>query len=161
MRSSKSNQAILSHWSLSIPPENIRKTWWNLRFFMISGFIEIVEWNELMTLVQSISSCHLIHDFSEVSRILYRGRNIFTTDRKYLWLFVKIFPAGIYLLKVNNWNTRTRCEICSKLTIKTPKRHYWSRSGVFIVNCEHISHLVLVFLNAGWISDILRPENNN
>ena len=33
-----------------------------------------------------------------------------------------INPAGIYLLKVNNRNTRTRCEICSKLTIKTPKR---------------------------------------
>ena len=29
-------------------------------------------------------------------------------------------PAGIYLLKVNNTNTKTRCEICSKLTIKTP-----------------------------------------
>ena len=28
-----------------------------------------------------------------------------------------IFPAGIYLLKVNNRNTRTRCEICSKLNI--------------------------------------------
>ena len=25
-------------------------------------------------------------------------------------------PAGIYLLKVNNRNTRTSCEICSKLT---------------------------------------------
>ena len=31
-------------------------------------------------------------------------------------------PAGIYLLKVNNRNTRTRCEICSKLTIKTLER---------------------------------------
>ena len=28
-------------------------------------------------------------------------------------------PAGIYLLKVNNRNTRTRCEISLKLTIKT------------------------------------------
>ena len=28
-------------------------------------------------------------------------------------------PGGIYLFKVNNRNTRTRCEICSKLTIKT------------------------------------------
>ena len=28
------------------------------------------------------------------------------------------FSAGIYHLKVNNRNTRTRCEICSKLTIK-------------------------------------------
>ena len=31
-------------------------------------------------------------------------------------------PVDIYLLKVNNTNTRTRCEICSKLTIKTPER---------------------------------------
>ena len=33
-------------------------------------------------------------------------------------------PSGIYLLKVNNRNTRTRCEICSKLTIKTPERRW-------------------------------------
>ena len=51
-------------------------------------------------------------------------------------------PAGIYLLKVNNINTRTRCEICSKLTIKTPEQR-WRRSGVFTDNFEHISHLVL------------------
>ena len=31
------------------------------------------------------------------------------------------YPAGTYLLKVNNRNTRVRCEICSKLTIKTPE----------------------------------------
>ena len=56
------------------------------------------------------------------------------------------YPAGIYLFKVNNRNTRTRCEICSKLTINTLERRQWRRSGVFIVNFEHISHLVLVFL---------------
>ena len=50
------------------------------------------------------------------------------------------------MFKANNWNTRTRCEICSKLTIKTPERHQWRRSGVFIVNFQHISNLVLVFL---------------
>ena len=33
-----------------------------------------------------------------------------------------ILPVGIYLLRVNNRNTRTSCEICSKLTIKTPER---------------------------------------
>ena len=37
-------------------------------------------------------------------------------------------------------NTRRRCELCSKLAIKT-----W-RPGVFIVNFEHISYLFLVFL---------------
>ena len=51
-------------------------------------------------------------------------------------------PIGSYMFKVNNRNTRTRCEIYSKLTIKTPER----RSGAFIMNFEHISHLVLVFL---------------
>ena len=56
------------------------------------------------------------------------------------------YPAGIYLFKVNNRNTRTRCGMCSKLTIKTSERRHWRRSGVFIVNFEHISHLVLVFL---------------
>ena len=55
-------------------------------------------------------------------------------------------PASIYLLKVKNRNTKTRCEICSKLTIKTPEQRQWRRSDVFIGNFEHISHLVLVFL---------------
>ena len=64
------------------------------------------------------------------------------------WEKLKNIPVGIYLLKVNNRNTNTRCEICSKLTIKTPERHHWRRSGDFIVNFEHllISHLVLMFL---------------
>ena len=31
-------------------------------------------------------------------------------------------PASNYMFKVNNRNTRTRCQICSKLTIKTPER---------------------------------------
>ena len=30
-------------------------------------------------------------------------------------------PAGNYMVKVNNRNTRTRCEKCSKLTLKTPE----------------------------------------
>ena len=55
-------------------------------------------------------------------------------------------PASNYMFKVNNRNTRTRCEICSKLTIKTPERRHWGRSGVFIVNFEHILHLALEFL---------------
>ena len=32
-----------------------------------------------------------------------------------------------------------RCELCSKLTIKTPQRRHWRRSGVYIVNFEYIS----------------------
>ena len=51
-----------------------------------------------------------------------------------------------YMFKVNNRNTRTRCGICSKLTIKTPERRQRRRSGVFIVNFDYISHLALVLL---------------
>ena len=58
----------------------------------------------------------------------------------------KCYPVGIYLLQVNNRNTKAWCKICSKLTIKTLERCHWRRSGVFILNFEHISHLVLVFL---------------
>ena len=38
------------------------------------------------------------------------------------------------MFKVNSRKTRTRFEICSKLTIRTP----------FIVDFEHISHLASV-----------------
>ena len=66
-----------------------------------------------------------------------------------------ISPAGNYILKVNNRNTRKRCEICSKLTIKTP--------DAFIVNFEHIVHLVSIVhrvsivkseqVSSGWEAD--------
>ena len=46
------------------------------------------------------------------------------------------FPVGIYLLKVNNRNTRKTCEICSKL--------FTPCSSVSIVNFEHVI--------AGWVN---------
>ena len=50
------------------------------------------------------------------------------------------------MFEVNNKNTRTRCEICSNLTLKTPEPCHWRRSGVFIVDFEQISHFALGFL---------------
>ena len=58
-------------------------------------------------------------------------------------------PVSNYLLKVNR-NTRPRGEIHSKLTVMTPEQGQGHCSGVFIVNFEHISHLVLVFLIANF-----------
>ena len=40
-------------------------------------------------------------------------------------LYTEPFLVDIYLSKVNDRNTRKRCEICWKLTIKTPERHPW------------------------------------
>ena len=55
--------------------------------------------------------------------------------------------SGIYLIKVNNRNTRTRCEICSKLTIMTSNvvlvslllalNIFPTLLQCFIVNIEH------------------------
>ena len=55
---------------------------------------------------------------------------------------MSVYSASIYLAKVNCGNTSIMCKICSKLTLKAPKQ---SHSGVFIVNFQNISHIVLVF----------------
>ena len=70
--------------------------------------------------------------------------------------------TGIYLLKVKNRNTRTRCEIYSTLTIKTAERRHWRGSAIFIVKYAefgHISHLcssvsIVNFEHAivGWVT---------
>ena len=57
-----------------------------------------------------------------------------------------MFPAFPSLRKVNDKTTRTMCEIYSVLTIKTPHRRQWRRFRVFVVNFEHISHLVMFLL---------------
>ena len=41
------------------------------------------------------------------------------------------YQVNIYLSKVNNKNTGKKCEICSKLTIKTLEERHWR---VFIVH---------------------------
>ena len=53
-----------------------------------------------------------------------------------------IYPANIYLFKVNNRSTRKRREICSKL-LKTPEWRQWCRSGVFIVDFQQ--------MNVSWV----------
>ena len=65
------------------------------------------------------------------------------------------FPAGIYLFKVNKRNTKTRCEICSKLKIKTPERGHWRLGNAIkklnkLINAD-LKHLVNC-LNANKIS---------
>ena len=38
--------------------------------------------------------------------------------------YYEYIPISIYLSKVNNKNSRTICEICSKLKMKTPEQHH-------------------------------------
>ena len=37
---------------------------------------------------------------------------------------IQHISANSYLFRVNNKNTKGRCEICQKLTMKTPERHH-------------------------------------
>ena len=56
--------------------------------------------------------------------------------QKYIssYFCLKPYPAGSYMFKVNNRNTRTRCEICSKLTIKTLERRHWRVNTGWVIN---------------------------
>ena len=40
---------------------------------------------------------------------------------------LKWLPTGIYLLKINNGNTRARRQVCPELTIKTLERRHLRR----------------------------------
>ena len=61
-------------------------------------------------------------------------------------LAIGLHVPGNEVFKVNIKNNRERCEICSKLTIKTLEQTQWRHSGVFTVTFELIPHLALVFL---------------
>ena len=52
------------------------------------------------------------------------------------------------MFKVNYGNYRLICEICSKLSIKTPEQRHWSGFRVFIF--EQIPHINFGKESAGW-----------
>ena len=53
----------------------------------------------------------------------YLNPEIFTAKFCF-WNIFDPLSTIIYLLKINNWYTRKRCEICSKLTVKT-QTSFW------------------------------------
>ena len=63
------------------------------------------------------------------------------TSYKQPLTLAKAFLAGNNIFKINNRNTRTRCEICSKLTIETPER------------CFSTSIATFEQVNAGWLAE--------
>ena len=96
--------------------------------------------NHMINLLRDFSTYHKIIDTQTQFSCKIAGQiSCKQLFRLYQMSYYDTSPVGIYLLKVNHRNTRARCEICSKLTIKTSERRHWRRSGVFIVNFEHIS----------------------
>ena len=80
--------------------------------------------------------CHLPIVFKRNAKFLIGYPSVFLVQ---CGLILAKCPTNIYLFIVNNRDTRKRCEICSKLTIKTPERRQYG--VVFIVNFEHIAYL--------------------
>ena len=66
--------------------------------------------------------------FAILHTLSFNSRKLIGSVQQFMTFYLETFsrenylPAGNYMFKVNNRNTRTRCEICSKLTIKTPER---------------------------------------
>ena len=67
--------------------------------------------------------------------------------RIFLLFLVKHYPANIFLFEVNNRNTRERCEVCSKLTIKTQERRQWTYFTPF----SNVSIVELEQANISWV----------
>ena len=93
------------------------------------------------TCIILISKLSKMIAFRELFLLIYSLREKCPCAKSFWSAFFRIrikwYPAGHYMFKVYNRNTRTRCEICSKLTIKPPERCW---------NFEHISHIVLKLL---------------
>ena len=80
-------------------------------------------------------------------------------EMKALWKFIFI-PADNYMFTVNKRNNR-RCEICPKLTMKTPKWHLVS--WLLTLNIFHTLFWCFYFnfgqLNACWECHICLPKS--
>ena len=88
--------------------------------------------------------CHRNYNESSIPAAVSHIANKHKSTSSTIIFFMTQFPfgpVGIYLFKVNNRNTRTRCQICSKLTIKTPEQRlasltYFAKQFVLVASME-------------------------
>ena len=66
------------------------------------------------------------------------------TDLKFIFSNMRF--GYIQQFEICFLDTKIGCETYSELKMKTPEWTQWHRPDVFIINFEHISHLVLVLL---------------
>ena len=100
--------------------------------------------NIFLTMIELWHCLFLKYRLQEELALFSHSISIYQKIVSRLLAYFRLFAAGIYLVQVNNDNTRTMCEICSNLTIKSPERRYWRRSGVFNINFQQISHIILL-----------------
>ena len=88
---------------------------------------------------QKCSHCLLIFNYPHnlFKHLLFSGVDFAVVN------LIAIYNC-IYFFKVNNKNTRIRCEICSKLAIKTPEWRHCFRTYFSINICFNILQHVLI-----------------
>ena len=65
----------------------------------------------------------------------------------------KILLAGICPFKINNRSTRTRCEICRKLTIKAWEERYTAVSDIVLSSVSLALNRFMQILYKGWLNN--------
>ena len=127
------------HWSLSIPPENIRKSKIFLGYRKRSAIWKV--FNKLFPKVKICSE----NPFGCVNYVwnwIVENVKVFIkkTYFYYNYLNNKWIITCSKSFKVNNRNTRKRCEIYSKLTIKTREQRH-DVALVFLLLTLNIFHI--------------------
>ena len=140
---------ICSQCTLSLPPQGVKKgcignKWVNfihetdgngtLKWVKLSepfSFVMLKKWPNILQKYYGIHNVRFLK-FGQFSKLWMKGLQ--KTKFKSEIFFMPLrnaCPANIYLLQVYNRKTRKKCEICSKLMIKTPERRN-SRHGLYI-----------------------------
>ena len=100
----------------------------SVNFLSSSGFKETFKYYLQIIFNRNLKGAQTVrflHVHLIYIRCIYYFLMFLLDNLLFRWSADYLFPANIYLFKVNNRNTRKRCEICSKLTIKTPERRHW------------------------------------
>ena len=127
--------------------------WWGVNTFHFLRFFEkfILKARRLHLLI-SLLSTFFPKDWKFVKitntkfgKVSLFYHPVFRLEKIWNDIIEALYPAGNYMFKVNNRNTRTRCEVCSKLTIKTLERR---QALLLTLNTLHI--LFLCFCCSLW-----------
>ena len=142
---------LLNNWSLTL-------SWRRPLSYRVES-LEMHMWSRLLSVGQK-SNTHKTFwtSYLHSKHILYLEGPPTLSMNSFVFLFAETVvhnPSKLIPLQVINRNTRERCKIYLKLTMKTPERLYWLRSGVLILDSEHISHLFWYFCCWFWTGKCL------
>ena len=127
----------------------------NFRHFLKDVYaIVLTRWKTL-NIELNMTVIVLVKFVKEIPLLFGRFNNIKFWKRENglesLFIGYIVHSPGSYMFKVISGNTRARCKICSKLTIKTPEWNQWHHFCVFIVRlCSRGSIVSFGQINTGW-----------